>query len=51
MKQPNIKDYIKLDPSELSTGEILIGYQKYAKALEKYVNHLLIKDHLDTLNN
>lgn len=37
MKIPKIEDYIKKDPSELTTAEILIGYQKYAKALEKYI--------------
>lgn len=41
MKKPEISNYIKKDPSELTTGEILIGYQKYAKALEKYIEEQL----------
>jgi hypothetical protein len=41
MEKPEISNYIKKDPSELTTGEILIGYQKYAKALEKYIEDQL----------
>lgn len=41
MEKPKISNYIKKDPSELTTGEILIGYQKYAKALEKYIEEQL----------
>jgi hypothetical protein len=42
MKRPKIEEYIKQDPSELTTGEILIGSQKYAKALDSYINKQLI---------
>lgn len=42
MEIPKIENYIKKDPSELTTGEILISYQKYAKALEKYIKEQLI---------
>ena len=42
MERPKIDNYIKQDPSELTTGEILIGYQKYAKALDDYINKQLI---------
>ena len=41
MEKPEISNYIKKDPSELTIGEILIGYQKYAKALEKYIEEQL----------
>lgn len=40
MEKPEISEYIKNDPSELSNAEILIGYQKYSKALWKYADHL-----------
>ena len=40
VKRPEIKEYIKLDPSELSNAEIMIGYKKYSKAMVKYADHL-----------
>ncbi|MFZ3564042.1 hypothetical protein [Tenacibaculum finnmarkense] len=41
MERPKIDNYIKKDPSELTTGEILIGYQKYAKALNEALTEQL----------
>ena len=40
MKRPDISDYIKQDPSELSNAELLIGYQNYSKVMDKYVDHI-----------
>lgn len=40
MKKPELKDFIKKDPSELSNGQIIAGYQDYVKALEIYIDHL-----------
>ena len=40
MKRPKISEYIKKDPSELSNSDVLLGYQKYAKAIDKYADHL-----------
>jgi hypothetical protein len=40
MKIPDISDYIKKDPSELTNSEILVGYQNYSKALEMYIEKM-----------